>query len=48
MRSHFSCELPIVHHRKAFFCLSGARLALAVVGILVRVLVFGIEFVGGT
>ena len=48
MRSHFSCELPIVHHRKAFFCLSGALLALAVVGILVRGLVFGIEFVGGT
>lgn len=48
MRSHFSRELPIVHHRKAFFCLSGALLALAVVGILVRGLVFGIEFVGGT
>ena len=48
MRSHFSRELPIVSHRKVFFTLSAVLIALSVVGIVARGLVFGIEFVGGT
>lgn len=48
MRSHFSREIDIVGHGRAFLAVSAALIALAVAGILVRGLAFGIEFVGGT
>ncbi|WP_028264516.1 protein translocase subunit SecF [Atopobium fossor] len=48
MRSHFSRELPIITHRRIFLGLSAVLIALSLVGLLARGLVFGIEFSGGT
>ncbi|MFC2646923.1 protein translocase subunit SecF [Atopobium sp. oral taxon 416] len=48
MRSHFKHEIRFMAHRKAFFIISGVLIALAIVGMIVRGLVFGIEFIGGT
>lgn len=48
MRSHFSREINLIGHRRAFLAVSAMLVVLAVVGILVRGLAFGIEFVGGT
>jgi preprotein translocase SecF subunit len=48
MRSHFKHEFAFIQNRKAFFIVSGIMVALAIVGICVRGLVFGIEFQGGT
>ena len=48
MRSHFSFEIPFIGHRRQFLGLSCILVVLAVVGLLIRGLVFGIEFRGGT
>ncbi|MEQ2637925.1 protein translocase subunit SecF [Paratractidigestivibacter faecalis] len=48
MRSHFSFEIPFIGHRRQFLGLSCVLVVLAVVGLLTRGLVFGIEFRGGT
>ncbi|MBD9245738.1 MAG: protein translocase subunit SecF, partial [Coriobacteriaceae bacterium] len=48
MRSHFSFEIPFIGHRRQFLGLSCVLVVLAVVGLLARGLVFGIEFRGGT
>lgn len=48
MRSHFSREIAFVKHRNLFFAISACLVVLAVVGLLVRGLNFGIEFLGGT
>lgn len=48
MRSHFRFEVPIIHHRRIFLGLSAVLVVLSVVGLVVRGLVFGIEFKGGT
>lgn len=48
MRSHFSFEIPFIYRRKTFFAISCALVVLALIGIAVRGLVFGIEFQGGT
>ena len=48
MRSHFSHEIQFVKHRKVLFAISAALVVLALVGLLVRGLNFGIEFLGGT
>lgn len=48
MRSHFKREIPFVKHRKILFAISGVLVILALVGLLVRGLNFGIEFLGGT
>lgn len=48
MRSHFSREIPIICHRRQFLAISGVLVVLAIVGLVARGLVFGIEFKGGT
>lgn len=48
MRSHFSREIPIIYHRRQFLAISGVLVVLAIVGLVARGLVFGIEFKGGT
>ena len=48
MRSHFPFEIPFMKHRKKFLLIALALVVLAIVGLLVRGLVFGIEFQGGT
>lgn len=48
MRSHFSFEIPFIPHRKTFLAVSAVLVVLSVIGLLVRGLVFGIEFQGGT
>ncbi len=48
MRSHFSKEIQFMKHRRAFLTLSCILIVLSIVGICVRGLVFGIEFIGGT
>ena len=48
MRSHFPFEIPFMKHRKKFLLIALVLVVLSIVGILVRGLVFGIEFQGGT
>lgn len=48
MRNHFSFEIPFMKYRKVFLTFSSILTALAIVGLLVRGLTFGIEFQGGT
>lgn len=48
MRSHFSREIPFIKHRRVFLSISFALVILSVVGLIVRGLLFGIEFQGGT
>lgn len=48
MRSHFSREINIIGHSKLFLGFSAVLIAMAIIGIVVRGLVFGIEFIGGT
>lgn len=48
MRSHFAHEIPFIQHRRQLLGLSVVLVALAVVGLVARGLVFGIEFQGGT
>lgn len=48
MRSHFNHEIEFIGHRKQFLTLSTVLIVLAIVGLAVRGLVFGIEFTGGT
>jgi preprotein translocase subunit SecF len=48
VRSHFSHEIQFIGHRKQFLTLSAILIILAVVGLVFRGLVFGIEFTGGT
>lgn len=48
MRSHFSHEIQFVKHRKVLFSISAVLVVLALVGLLVRGLNFGIDFLGGT
>lgn len=48
MRSHFSREIQFVKHRKVLFGISAVLVVLALVGLLVRGLNFGIDFLGGT
>ena len=48
MRNHFSFEIPFMRYRKPLLTFSAIMTTLAIVGILVRGLTFGIEFQGGT
>ena len=48
MRNHFSFEIPFMKYRKVLLTFSAVLTALAIVGLLVRGLTFGIEFQGGT
>ena len=48
MRSHFAHEIPFIQHRRQLLGLSVVLVVLAVVGLVARGLVFGIEFQGGT
>lgn len=48
MRSHFNREIQFVKKRNVFFGVSAALVVLAIVGLLVRGLNFGIDFLGGT
>ena len=48
MRSHFRGEIQFVAHRRQLLGISAALVVLAIVGLAVRGLVFGIEFSGGT
>ena len=48
MRSHFKRELQFIPHRRVFLGISCVLVILAVIGLVVRGLVFGIEFQGGT
>lgn len=48
MRSHFRHEIQFVKHRNVLFAISAAMVVAAIVGLLVRGLNFGIDFLGGT
>ena len=48
MRNHFSFEIPFMKYRKPLLTLSAVMTVLAIVGLIVRGLTFGIEFQGGT
>ncbi len=48
MRSHFRREIQFVKHRNVLFAISAVLVVAAVVGLLVRGLNFGIDFLGGT
>lgn len=48
MRSHFSREIPFMPHRRQLLSVSAVLVVLAVIGLVARGLVFGIEFQGGT
>lgn len=48
MRSHFSHEIDFMGHRRQLLTLSVILVTCAVIGLIVRGLVFGIEFRGGT
>ena len=48
MRSHFKREIQFVKHRRVFFAIAAVLVVAAIVGIAVRGLNFGIEFLGGT
>ncbi len=48
MRSHFEHEIQFVKHRNVFFTISLVLIVAAIVGILVRGLNFGIDFIGGS
>ena len=48
MRNHFSFEIPFMKYRKPLLTLSAIMTILAIVGLIVRGLTFGIEFQGGT
>jgi len=48
VRSHFKREIPFIPLRKVFLGLSVVLVVASVVGLVVRGLVFGIEFRGGT
>lgn len=48
MRSHFKRELPFIPNRRIFLSISAVLVVLSLVGLVVRGLVFGIEFRGGT
>ena len=47
MRSHFAHEIPFMKHRRKLLSVSATLVILAIVGLLPRGLVFGIEFQGG-
>ncbi|MGR1082681.1 protein translocase subunit SecF [Olegusella massiliensis] len=48
MRSHFASEINFMGHRFQLLTFSGILIVLSIVGLIVRGLVFGIEFRGGT
>ena len=48
MRNHFSFEIPFMRYRKVLLTISAVMTAVALVGLVVRGLTFGIEFQGGT
>ena len=48
MRNHFSFEIPFMRYRKVLLTISAILSTVALVGLLVRGLTFGIEFQGGT
>ena len=48
MRNHFSFEIPFMRYRKVLLTISAVMSVLAIVGLLVRGVTFGIEFQGGT
>lgn len=48
MRNHFPFEIPFMRYRRQLLGLSLAMTVIAIVGLIVRGLVFGIEFQGGT
>lgn len=48
VRSHFRHEIKFMAHRKTFLSISGTLVVLAILGLVFRGIVFGIEFQGGT
>jgi preprotein translocase SecF subunit len=48
MRSHFSHEIDFLGHRRQLLSFSAILVACAIVGLIARGLVFGIEFKGGS
>ena len=48
MRNHFSFEIPFMRYRKVLLTISAIMTVIAIVGLAVRGLTFGIEFQGGT
>ena len=48
MHSHFKREISFIPHRKTFLIFSACLIAFALLGIAVRGVQFGIEFIGGT
>lgn len=48
MRNHFSFEIPFMRYRKVLLTISAIMSVLAIAGLIVRGLTFGIEFQGGT
>jgi preprotein translocase subunit SecF/SecD/SecF fusion protein len=48
MRNHFSFEIPFMRYRKVLLTISAVMSVLAIVGLIVRGVTFGIEFQGGT
>ena len=48
MHSHFKREIPFIPHRKVFLAVSACLVALSILGICVRGVQLGIEFIGGT
>ncbi len=48
MRSHFAHEINFIGHRRTLLTISAVLCVLSILGLIVRGLVFGIEFRGGT
>lgn len=48
MRSHFKHEIQFTKHRNVLFGISAVLVVLSIVGLLLRGLNFGIDFLGGT
>ena len=48
MRNHFSFEIPFMRYRKVLLTISAIMTVVAIVGLVVRGVTFGIEFQGGT
>lgn len=48
MRSHFRREIPFVKHRRVLFAISIVLIVASIVGVAVRGINLGIDFIGGT
>lgn len=48
MRNHFSFEIPFMRYRKVLLTISAVMTVLAIAGLAIRGVTFGIEFQGGT